>query len=253
MRPVGAVRRLLVSEQERAQKRHAFHDATDKSAAPPAGPAVCTRLERLEIGDGRAQAGDVVLEMAEAEIAQPAQQPAYQFGRVMMIDAQPLDRPLLTDCAHAVLLFEQRVVLLGRDPVVIFQPGPAVGSRIVFTLLAVRVGMLRPFAPALGVDGILVVGIEGPIVGKRAQAEVGIFRIAFFLALALGRHGTAFEGASSGIVARRTATARRADRRVDVVRARLPGRAAGEISARCCQVTCSSWPGLSRPSTSSIC
>jgi hypothetical protein len=236
MRPVGAVRRLLVSEQERAQKCYAFHDATDKSAAPPAAPAARVRLEGLEIGDRRAQAGDIILEMAKAEIAQPAEQPSYQFGRVMMIDAQPLDRPLVADRAHAVLLFEQRVVLLGRDPVVIFQPGPAVGSRIVFTLLAVRVGMLRPFAAALGVDRVLVGGIEGPIVGKRAQAEVGIFRIAFFLALALGRHGTAFEGASSGIVARRTATARRADRRVDVVRARLPGRAAGEISGRCCQI-----------------
>ena len=129
--------------------------------------------------------------MAEAEIAEPAEQAAHQIGDVAMIDAKLFRRPLPADCAQSVLAREQGVVLLGRNPVVIFQPGPAGGPRVVLALLAVGIGILGPFAPALGVDRVFVGDIKGAIGGKRAQSEVDTLRVAFFLALACDRHGTA--------------------------------------------------------------
>jgi len=191
MRPVRGLSPRFVPEHERAKKFYASHHAAHEGALPPARPSARARLECLEIGDRRAQAANVVLEMAEAEIAEAAEQSADQIGWVIMIDAQPLDRALVADRAHAILLFKQRVVLSGRDPVVIFQPGPAFRFRIVLALLAVGIGMLRPFAPPLGVDCVFVGGIEGAIAGKRAQSEVSILRIALLFALAFGRHGTA--------------------------------------------------------------
>jgi hypothetical protein len=58
-----------------------------------------TRLERLQIHDRRAQPRDIVLEMAEAEIAEAAKQAAYQFGRVIVVDAQLRNRPFLANGA----------------------------------------------------------------------------------------------------------------------------------------------------------
>ena len=118
--------------------------------------------------------------MAEAEIAEPAEQAAHQIGDVAMIDAELLRRPLSADRAQATLALEQCVVLLGRDPVVIFQPRPALALCVVLALLAVGIGILGPFAPALGVDRVFVREIKRqlggaiPVVGDQKNRFAGL-------------------------------------------------------------------------------
>src|SRR5262245_46059200 len=76
------------------------------------------REESLEIRDCQPQEARIVVEIADAEIAPATEQAAHLLGRVTVIDAQSLLRPLAADGARAALLCQQRVVVFDRKPVV---------------------------------------------------------------------------------------------------------------------------------------
>src|SRR5262245_13930119 len=83
--------------------------------------ALSLRLAReksLEIGGCAPQQARIVAKIADAEIAPATEQAAHLLGRVTVIDAQSLLRPLAADGAPATLPRQQRVVVFARKPVV---------------------------------------------------------------------------------------------------------------------------------------
>jgi hypothetical protein len=74
----------------------------------------------LEIGCRRAQQARVVVEVSDPQVALAAEQPAHLAGHVAMIDAKPLRGSLPADGAGAPLSRQKAVIVLDRQPVVVF-------------------------------------------------------------------------------------------------------------------------------------
>jgi hypothetical protein len=98
-----------------------------------------------------------------------------------MIDAKSVLGWFPADGADAALLRQERVVILDRQPVVVFEVDLALAPRAIGALLLPELRIFRPSAPLPRIDLVAVGCDPGAIVGAHARPVFRVLRISLFL------------------------------------------------------------------------
>jgi hypothetical protein len=128
----------------------------------------------LQIGDRRSDAGCVVFEKSHTPIAFVAKEPADQAGCVTVIHAKGARRLLFTDGARAVLLCQESVVFLQRNPKMVLETQAAPRPARLLKPSFVKLRISRVPVPLAGVNLSLVGLVIGATLFKHSRT---IFRI----------------------------------------------------------------------------
>src|SRR5262249_31241180 len=161
------------------------------SGSPPRCPRDPIAIV-LEISPGGQRQVGIVAQVAAAEIAGAAEEPAHLAGPMVVVDAEVALDLALAHAAAAVLPFQDRVVFLDRDAVIIFEMVLALALAAIFALLHLARWIFMPLLAALGVDALLVGCVPGTIIGARLLSVFFVFGIALLaalVALVLRTHG----------------------------------------------------------------
>jgi hypothetical protein len=142
---------------------------------PPRDPIAIV----LEIGPGDQRQLRIVAQVAAADVAGAAKEPAHLAGLVVVVDVEVALDLALAHPAAPVLPLEDRVVFLDGEAVIVLELVLALALAAILALLELARRIVVPLLAALGVDALLVGRVPGPIVGA------GVLPVRFVLGIAL--------------------------------------------------------------------